>query len=136
MDAAGENAIVVVPGANAAVSAADLAPLERLGPDDVVLAQMEVPAAVTAAGRAARRRARRPGRAQPRAVRRAAAGRGRRLRHPVVVNEHEALQLADSGLVPATMVVTFGAAGAAWDGQRSTGPQVPAADVVDTDRRR
>jgi ribokinase len=49
-----------------------------------------------------------------------------------VVNEHEALQLADSGLVPSTMVVTFGAAGAAWDGQRSTGPQVPAAEVVDT----
>ena len=51
---------------------------------------------------------------------------------PVVVNEHEALQLADSGLVPSTMVVTFGAAGAAWDGQRSTGPQVPADEVVDT----
>jgi ribokinase len=51
---------------------------------------------------------------------------------PVVVNEHEALQLADSGMVPATMVVTFGAAGASWDGDRSTGPQVPAADVVDT----
>ena len=51
---------------------------------------------------------------------------------PVVVNEHEALQLADSGMVPTTMVVTFGAAGASWDGDRSTGPQVPTADVVDT----
>jgi ribokinase len=30
------------------------------------------------------------------------------------------------------MVVTFGAAGASWDRDRFTGPQVPAADVVDT----
>jgi len=131
VDAAGENAIVVVPGANETVSAADLAPLERLGPGDVLLAQMEVPAAVTA-----------------QAVRRA-VGRGARAvlnlapyaglppdvvaaADPVVVNEHEALQLADAGMVPTTMVVTFGAAGASWDGLRDTGPQVPAADVVDT----
>lgn len=131
VDAAGENAIVVVAGANAELTAVDLAALHRLEPGDVVLAQMEVPPAVTA--EAVRRAAARGARAvlnlapyaglPPDVV--AAA-------HPVVVNEHEALQLADSGLVPATMVVTFGAAGASWDGDRSTGPQVPAADVVDT----
>jgi ribokinase len=131
VDAAGENVIVVVPGSNSSVRADDLAPVDRLGPGDVLLTQMEVPAAVTA--QAVRRAVARGARAVlnlapyaglPPDVVAAAA--------PVVVNEHEALQLADSGLMPATMVVTFGAAGASWDGDRSTGPQVPPAEVVDT----
>ena len=117
VDEAGENAIVVIPGANAARDGADLAPLDGLRPDDVVLAQLEVPSAVTAAAvrRAAARGARVVVNLAPYAG--LPAGRGRRCR-PVVVNEHEALQLADSGLVPSTMVVTFGAAGVAWDGLR------------------
>ncbi|WP_261568255.1 ribokinase [Frankia gtarii] len=48
VDGAGENVIVVVPGANAAVSARGLDAL-RLGPGDVVLLQNEIPAVVNAA---------------------------------------------------------------------------------------
>ncbi|CAJ59440.1 MULTISPECIES: ribokinase [Frankia] len=47
VDEAGESVIVIVPGANAAVSAGGLDAL-RLGPGDVVLLQNEIPAAVNA----------------------------------------------------------------------------------------
>ena len=53
VDELGENSIVVVAGANAAVSLDDLAPLDSIGPGDVVLLQLEVPVPVVAA--AARR---------------------------------------------------------------------------------
>ena len=54
------------------------------------------------------------------------------LADPLVVNEHEALMLADSEAVPASLVVTFGAAGAAWDGDQLTGPVVEESEVLDT----
>ncbi len=54
------------------------------------------------------------------------------LADPLVVNEHEAMQLADSDVVPASLLVTFGGAGCSWDGERSDGTPVPAAEVVDT----
>ena len=78
-----------------------------LEPGDVVLAQMEVPPAPSPRGGATRCGAR------ARAVLNLAPYAGLppdvvAAADPVVVNEHEALQLADSGLVPATMVVTFG----------------------------
>jgi ribokinase len=131
VDEAGENSIVVVAGANAAVAVEDLDVLGSVGPGDVVLVQLEVPLTVVAA-----------------AVRRASA-RGARvvlnlapysalppdaiaLADPVVVNEHEALLLADSEALPASLVVTFGAAGAAWDGDRLTGPVVAGPEVLDT----
>jgi len=131
VEEAGENSIVVVAGANAAVTVEDLEVLGSVGPGDVVLVQLEVPLAVVAA-----------------AVRRASA-RGARvvlnlapysalppdvvaLAEPVVVNEHEALLLADSEALPASLVVTFGAAGAAWDGDRLTGPVVAVPEVLDT----
>ena len=131
VDQAGENSIVVVPGANAAVALEDLEVLRSVGPDDVVLLQLEVPLAVVAA--AARR----------------ASARGARvilnlapyaalppdvvaLADPLVVNEHEALLLADSEALPASVVVTFGAAGAAWDGDQLTGPVLEGDEVVDT----
>jgi ribokinase len=131
VDEAGESSIVVVPGANAAVTAADLAVLESAGAGDVVLLQLEVPLEVVIA-----------------AVRRVSA-RGARvvlnispyaalppevvnLADPVVVNEHEALSLADSEATPASLVVTFGAAGAAWDGYQLTGPLVEQSEVLDT----
>jgi ribokinase len=47
VDETGENVIAVVPGANAAVSAAGLDPF-GLGPDDVVLLQNEIPTAANA----------------------------------------------------------------------------------------
>jgi ribokinase len=131
VDEAGENSIVVVAGANAQVSLDDLDALESVGPGDVVLLQLEVPLEVVTA-----------------AVRRASA-RGARvvlnlapyaalppdvvaLADPVVVNEHEALLLADSEAMPVSMLVTFGAAGAAWDGDQLTGPTVDQAQVLDT----
>jgi ribokinase len=131
VDEVGENSIVVVAGANAAVAIEDLDVLRSVGPGDVVLVQLEVPLTVVAA-----------------AVRRASA-RGARvvlnlapysalppdivaLADPVVVNEHEALLLADSEALPASLVVTFGAAGAAWDGDRLTGPVVAGPEVLDT----
>jgi ribokinase len=130
VDEVGENSIVVVAGANAAVTVEDLELLGSVGPGDVVLLQLEVPLAVVAA-----------------AVRRASA-RGARavlnlapysalppdvvaLADPVVVNEHEALLLADSEALPASLLVTFGAAGAAWDGDQLTGPVVEGPDVLD-----
>jgi ribokinase len=54
------------------------------------------------------------------------------LADPLVVNEHEALLLADSEAMPVSLVVTFGAAGATWDGDQTTGPVVDPADVLDT----
>ncbi|WP_270886238.1 PfkB family carbohydrate kinase [Pedococcus sp. 5OH_020] len=128
VDGAGENAIVVVPGANGAVTTPEL---QGLGSGDVVLLQLEIPLGVVAA------------------VARQAADRGCRvvlnaapfaalppdvaaLADPLVVNEHEALLLADSGVVPGSLLVTFGAAGCTWDGVRYDGTPVAPADVVDT----
>jgi len=131
VDEAGENTIVVIPGANAELAVDDLEVLESVGPGDIVLLQLEVPPEVVAA--AARR----------------ASAKGARvilnlspyaslppdvvaLADPLVVNEHEALLLADSEAMPASLVVTFGAAGAAWDGEQLTGPVVDQAEVLDT----
>jgi len=131
VDAAGENSIVVVAGANAAVAVDDLGVLESVGPGDIVLLQLEVALEVVAV--AARR----------------ASARGARvvlnlapyaplppdvvaLADPLVVNEHEALLLADSQAVPASLVVTFGAAGAAWDGEQLAGPGLHQPEVLDT----
>ena len=131
VDDTGENAIVVVAGANAAATVDDLGALELVGPGDVVLLQLEVPMEVVTAS-----------------VRRASA-RGARvvlnlapyaalppdvvaLADPLVVNEHEALLLADSEAMPASLLVTFGAAGAAWDGDQLAGPVVEGPDVLDT----
>ena len=131
VDDAGESSIVVVAGANAAVGVDDLEVLEFVGPGDVVLLQLEVPLKVVTA-----------------AVRRASAKGARvvlnmspyaavppdvvALANPLVVNEHEALLLADSEAMPASLVVTFGAAGAAWDGDQLTGPVVDQTEVIDT----
>jgi len=131
VDEAGEYSIVVVAGANASLSVDDLRVLDSVGPGDVVLLQLEVPPVVVTA--AARR----------------ASARGARvvlnlapyaplppdvvaLADPLVVNEHEALLLADSEAMPASMLVTFGAAGAAWDGDQLTGPAVDQSEVLDT----
>ena len=50
----------------------------------------------------------------------------------MVVNESEAALLADGELVPTSLLVTFGAAGAMWDGERVDGVAVAAGDVLDT----
>ncbi|WP_411283041.1 ribokinase [Lapillicoccus sp.] len=131
VDEAGENVIIVVPGANAQLGESALSALDELAAGDVVLVQLEIPLTTAAI-----------------AVRRACA-RGARvvincspyaglppdvlaLADPVVVNESEAALLADGELVATSLLVTFGAAGAMWDGERVDGVAVAAGDVLDT----
>jgi ribokinase len=131
IDDAGESTIISIAGANAAVTVDDLGALEEVGPGDIVLLQLEIPLeTVTAAVRRASARGARvvlnmaPYAALPPDV--------VALADPLVVNEHEALWLADSEAMPASLLVTFGAAGAAWDGDQLTGPVVEQSEVLDT----
>ncbi len=127
----GENSIVVVPGANDLLDEREVAAVDALGPGDVLLVQLEVPRPVVCT-----------------AVRRA-AGRGARvvlntapyaalppdvvaLADPVVANEHEMQALAEAGAEPRSLLVTFGANGASWDGETSPAHAVAADEVVDT----
>lgn len=131
VDEMGENSIVVVPGANARLALDDLAPLDSVRPGDVVLLQLEVPLSVVAA--AARRGAARGARVILNLAPYAALPADVvAMADPLVVNEHEALMLADSEALPASLVVTFGSAGAAWDGCQVNGPLVEGAEVLDT----
>lgn len=127
VDAAGENSILVVPGANAHLQDVPL----DLRPGDVLLCSLEVPVStVAAAARSAHDAGARvvlnlaPYAALPHDV--------VALADPVVVNESEMKLLADSDLLPTSLLVTFGAAGAMWDGLRVDGLPVPEAAVVDT----
>ncbi len=114
VDDDGENTIIVAPGANARVTDAHLDPLDALATGDVLLASLELPLDTVAAG-----------------VRRAHAAGARvvlnlapfaalpadvlALADPVVVNEHEAGLLRESGTpAPASLLVTLGAEGAVW----------------------
>ena len=131
VDEAGENSIVVVAGANAAVTVDDLAVLDSVGSGDVVLLQLEVPLMVVAA--AARRASTRGARVVLNLAPYAALPPDIvALADPLVVNEHEAMMLADSESMPVSLVVTFGAAGATWDGDQLTGPVVEESEVLDT----
>ncbi|MET4226560.1 ribokinase [Oerskovia enterophila] len=141
----GENAIVVAPGANSHVRIG-AAQAERLGAADVVLAQLEIPLDVVLAAAAVRR---------PGAVLALNAAPSRDLPDEMwavldllVVNEHEALDLAGAGgpddtverlaailleRVPA-VVVTLGGAGCLV-AQRGADPvrvAAPRVDAVDT----
>ncbi|HYO84873.1 MAG TPA: PfkB family carbohydrate kinase [Dermatophilaceae bacterium] len=132
VDFHGENSIVVVPGANSRLSAAAVgAAVSGLTPQDVLLMQLEIPTdLVTRAARRARDAGARvvlnmaPYAPLPTDVVAAA--------DPVIVNEHEALLLADADQAADSLVVTFGAAGAAWGGRQRPGPVVAANDVIDT----
>ncbi|MEW1954842.1 PfkB family carbohydrate kinase [Terrabacter sp. NPDC080008] len=130
VDEAGENTIVVVPGANESVEDASLK-VVGLGPGDVLLCSLEIPLdvvarAVLAADRAGAR------------VVLNMAPYSRLLADavavcdPVVVNESEMRQLADSGLMPASLLVTFGAAGARWGIESVDGIPVAKRDLGDT----
>ncbi|HET7398919.1 MAG TPA: ribokinase [Intrasporangium sp.] len=127
VDEAGENTIVVVPGANAALSRPQLV----LAPGDVLLASLEVPVGIVAEA------ARRAHAAGARVVLNLAPYAAVppdvvALADPLVVNESEAALLADSDLLPSSLLVTFGAAGAVWDGERVDGVAVPADRLVDS----
>lgn len=131
VDEHGENTIVVVAGANLEVDHSSAREAARMRPGDVLLCSLEVPLeVVAAAARAAHAAGARvvlnlaPYAALPHDV--------IALADPVVVNEPEMLQLADSDLVPGSLLVTFGAAGARWGAEEVSGIQLPDADVVDT----
>ena len=126
-----ENSIVVVPGANHSLDEREVAAVDALGPGDVLLLQLEVPFAVvcTAARRAAARGARvvlnvAPWASLPPDV--------VALADPVVANELEMQALAEAGAQPASLLVTFGANGASWDGVTTPAHAVAAEEVVDT----
>lgn len=150
VSADGENSIIVIPGANAAVGEPELAQLDSLGAGDVVVLQGEVPvAAVTAAARAAAERGARvvvnlaPVVALPADV--------LRLADPLVVNEHEgegALRLLDAdpaGLSPdelcarlreqgvPSVVMTLGGAGAIIAAGTPPATRIPAEEVTVVD---
>ena len=131
VDEEGENTIVVVPGANGRVGRADLAGLEDCGPGDVVLLQLEIPLPVVAlaAQIAHERGARVVVNAAPFAALPADVVA---LADPLVANEHEAAALADAGGVPGSLLVTFGAHGASWDGVEYAAHTVPTHRVRDT----
>ncbi|MDN5796714.1 MAG: ribokinase [Intrasporangium sp.] len=127
VDGAGENAIIVVPGANGVLDVRDIG----AGPGDVVLLQLEIPLECVS------QVARESHRAGARVVVNLAPYASLpddviALADPLVVNESEAALLADSGLLPSSLLVTFGAAGAMWDGERVDGVAVADDEVVDT----
>jgi len=84
---------------------------------DVVLVQLDVPATAVAdlLREADRRRLRVVVNASPFAVLDPDAAS---VADPFVVGERDAALLADVGLIPASLCVTFGRAGAVWDGMR------------------
>ncbi|GAA6526259.1 ribokinase [Intrasporangium sp. DVR] len=130
LDEHGENVIIVVPGANERVEEQSVT-AAALGPGDVLLCTLEVPAAVVAGA------ARQAAEAGARVIINLAPYTWLPhdvidLADPLVVNESEMRELADSDLIPGSLLVTFGAAGARWDGEEVSGIRLDDADVVDT----
>lgn len=131
VDAEGENAIVVVPGANRQVARQHLGPIEAMGPGDVLLVQLEVPMPTVAAG--ARMAEARGARVVVNAAPYAALPPDvAQLADPLVANEHEAGALADSEVLPGSLLVTFGAHGCSWDGVELPAVAVDPEEVLDT----
>ena len=131
VDEQGENSIVVVAGANGEPDPSLAHAAGRLAPGDVLLCSLEVDLGTVAdAARAAHAAGARvvvnlaPYAALPTDV--------IELADPVVVNESEMRGLADSALVPQSLLVTFGAAGARWGMDGVDGIRVPAGEVGDT----
>jgi ribokinase len=127
VDRTGENSIIVVPGANGAFDAREVG----ARPGDVVLLQLEIP--LECVGRVARE----SHKAGARVVINLAPYASLpddvvALADPLVVNETEAALLADAGLMPRSLIVTFGAAGAMWDGERVDGIPVAEDEIVDS----
>jgi ribokinase len=129
VSAAGENTIIVSSGANARLGVNDLGALEQLTPDDVVVITLEVPLdVVTRASELAERAGARfvlnlsPVVDLPAEVVRRA--------EPVVVNEHEAVELAARYDGLTSVLVTRGSDGSEWNGV--TVPSASGIDVVDT----
>lgn len=131
VDDRGENSIIVIPGANGLLDDTEVSAVDVLGPDDVLLLQLEVPLPVvcSAARRAAHLGARVVINTAPYAALPADVVA---LADPVVANEHEMVALAESGAEPGSLLVTFGANGVTWDDETTAAHEVAARDVVDT----
>jgi ribokinase len=125
----GENTIIVSPGANGKVGAEDLGPLEGVGAEDVLLAQLEIDLETVAAAvrMAASRGARVVLNTAPYA---ALPGEVLALADPVVANEAEAAALAAAVAQPVQLLVTRGSAGSEWGDLRA--PADPVDAPVDT----
>ncbi len=125
----GARSVVEVEGASAALGAADVAVPGGLGEGDVVLVSLAAPVAAVreAAARAQHAGARlvvhaSPYRPLPPEVAAAA--------DPLVAGEREAAIVAESGVLPASLLVTFGAAGCVWDALRYDAPGAPSGPPV------
>ena len=131
VDDRGENTIIVVPGANDLLDDTEIDAVDLLGPGDVLLLQLEVPLPVVCA--AARRASHRGARVIVNTAPYAALPHDVvALADPVVANEHEMVALAESGSEPGSLLVTFGANGASWDGASVPAHAVASAEVLDT----
>jgi ribokinase len=114
VDPAGENMIVVAPGANRAMSMTDLARLGDVDSGDVLLMPLELPHdVVAAAARQAHERGARvilnlaPYAPLPQDV--------LQMADPLVVNEHEEVLMRRSGYTDRNVLVTMGSRGSRWD---------------------
>lgn len=123
----GENMIVVSPGANARVAYEDLSAVADLGPDDVLLVQLELDLQVVGAATrlAAERGARVIINVSPYADLPAAV---LALADPVVANEPEAAWLSASGVPIASLLVTRAGSGSQWHDHVVPAERVPAVD--------
>jgi len=109
------DAVILIPGADAALDSRTA--LDDTAPDDVVLIQLDVPPALVAdvLREADRRQLRVVVNASPYAT---VDPEAAALADPFVVGERDAALLADVGVMPRSLCVTFGRAGAVWDGLR------------------
>lgn len=131
VDEAGENTIVVAPGANGRVGEAALEVVGRVGPGDVLLLQLEVPLETVAAASALARS--RGARVVLNAAPYAALPNDLvALADPLVVNAHEARLLAEEHRSVPSLLVTRGPDGAEWGDLRLDAVAVPADEVLDT----
>lgn len=126
-DSAGENMIVVAPGANHQMRSEDVSRLGDVGSGDVVLMPLELPLEVVAeaVSYAADRGARVVLNLAPFAV---LSAQTLQRCDPVIVNEHEAGLLRTSGKDVGSLLTTLGAQGSRWDDL-----QVPATAVSPVD---
>lgn len=114
-DGGEKGATLLVPGANDVLDCGTA--LAGTEPEDVVLVQLDVPPAVVAQilREADRREIRVVVNATPYATVDSGAAA---LADPFVVGERDAALLADVGLIPGSLCVTFGRAGAVWNDVR------------------
>ena len=125
----GDNMIVVAPGANARMTAADLTKIDDLGEDDILLMPLESPheVVIAAAAQAYDAGARVVLNLAPYAD---VPAETLEQCDPVVVNEHEAALLEDSGASAPSLLVTLGPLGAKWGEIYAPAEQVSVTDTT------